>query len=391
MTTSPTGRSRLEIVPAEDRHAAEIADFLQATWSPEATPESVVRSRAAAASRNLAEPGAPPPTWIAIQDGRVLGFVTTIPVRFWHGETSLPAYWIKGLMVLPEYRQGPIGYAVLKAAVAALPRTGSLAVAAPARRLFTALGYTDLGAVSNWIRPLAAHRILANLDPERLGIESLPRWTGPAIRVARATGMAAAGGWAGGLALRTAPAALRVQGAGRAARAGDPPPIAPEVGSLWEATRSEFPLGVVRNSAYLLPRYPGGAGAPYRWLAVRNRRGVLCGIATVRQPRESGDGRLQGIRVATLSDLLFRADDTGAGLTLLGAVERAARDLGADALLASSTVAGVTRLLRRQVYFPLAGNVHLLVRDVTAESRLTGSALAQWWVRRGDGWSDEVF
>lgn len=162
----------------------------------------MVRSRAAAASRNLAEPGAPPPTWIAIQDGRVLGFVTTIPVRFWDGETSLPAYWIKGLMVLPEYRQGPIGYAVLKAAVAALPRTGSLAVAAPARRLFTALGYTDLGAVSNWIRPLAAHRILANLT--RNGSES---------RACRA-GLVRQFGWLG-------PPAWRPQGLGWRARASN--------------------------------------------------------------------------------------------------------------------------------------------------------------------------
>ncbi len=390
MSGSAAGRSRLEIIPAEDRHAPELTTFLQATWSPEATVDSVTRSRAVAAARNVADPGLPPPTWIAVQAGRVLGFVTTIPIRVWDGAADWPAYWVKGLMVLPEFRNGPVGYAVLKAAVAALPRSGGLAVAAPARRLFTALGYTDLGAVANWIRPLAPHRIMESLDPAALGIASLPSWVDPALRVARATRLATVGGWAGGVALRAAAGAMRLASVGLVAEPADPEEIAPEIDRLWESVRPGLPRSVVRNSAYLLPRYPAG-NMLYRWLAARDGTGLLRGIAIVRQPRVGGDGRLRGIRVATLSDLLFRVDDRAAGLALLGAAERAARDLGGDAILASTSSPAVTRLLRRQWYLPLSGNVHLLVRDVTKDSALVETPLSDWWLMRGDGGSDEVF
>ena len=115
------GAPRLEIVEATDEHAAEVAEFIRAVWNPSATAARRCVAVGGGAL-NTAEPGVPPPTWIALQAGRVLGYVTTIPVRFWDGERSWPAYWIKGLMVLPEYRNGPIGYAVMKAAIGRLPR-----------------------------------------------------------------------------------------------------------------------------------------------------------------------------------------------------------------------------------------------------------------------------
>ena len=208
MTTQPG--PRLEVVRVDDNHAEMVAAFFREVWDEHATAASVAASRAAGAARNTAEPGLAPPTWIAIRDGRVLGYVTTLPVRLWDGAREWPAYWIKGLMVLPECRGGPIGYLVLKAAVASLPRTGALAVAPPARRLFEALGYKDFGAVPNWVRPLSPGRILRRLDPAGLGIPTCPAGATTSCVSREAQGLATAAGWAGGVALRATAAVRRL-------------------------------------------------------------------------------------------------------------------------------------------------------------------------------------
>lgn len=392
MTGSRPGRAtaRLEIVPADERHAEPIAEFLRQVWNPGATPESVVAARREAARLNVAEPGTPPPTWIALQGGHCLGYVTTIPIRLWDGTRDWPAYWIKGLMVLPEFRGGPIGYLVLKAAAAALPRTGGLAVAAPARRLFEALGYTDLGAIRNYVRPLAPHRILQRIDPVGLGLSQLPGWAGPALGFARKSGLGTAGGWVGGMALRATAALSRIPALTLSAGEFDPTERAGELDSLWQEARGELRSAVARDAQYLLPRYRRGPESPYIWLAARARH-RLAGVALLRRPSAEGDERLKGIRVATLADILYRPGDTAAGLAVLGAVERSARALGAEAIVAMAASAVLGRLLRRQWYIPLAGNVHFLFRDTAATVSPFATDLADWWIARGDGSADEVF
>ena len=382
--------SPLEVVRADDIHAAEIADFIRLVWNPAATPESVVAGRAEAAKYNDAEPGVPPPTYIALQGGRVLGYVTSVPIRLWDGRRNWAAYWIKGLMVHPEFRNGPIGYLVLKAAAKGIPRSGALAVAAPARRLFEALGYTDLGAIPNWALPVAPHRVLRRIDLAGLGMARLPQWVLSTFRVTQSTGLAALTGWIAGVALRASGVALRVPALGLRAGPAVPLPTTAELDRLWLATRDRLPSAVVRDSHYLTHRYGTEADGPYVWLAVRNR-GILAGLAILRRPRNDGDPRLRGIRVAALADILYSPDNPAAGLALLGAVERAARSLEADLVLATSASAALRPLLRRQWYFPVSGNVHFLFRDVAGDSTGLGRVLSDWWLTRGDGLADEVF
>jgi hypothetical protein len=62
---SSGGKPRLEVLHAEDVHAAEIAEFIRCVWDPKATPESVVSSPANATEQTVAEPGVPPPIWMS--------------------------------------------------------------------------------------------------------------------------------------------------------------------------------------------------------------------------------------------------------------------------------------------------------------------------------------
>jgi hypothetical protein len=380
--------TRLEVVRAEDGHAEILAEFIRQVWDADATAASVLKARAVGAATNLAEPGIPPPTWIAVQHGKALGYVTTIPMRLWDGRQDWPAYWIKGLMVLPEVRGGPIGYLVLKAAIASLPRSGGLAVAPSARRLFEALGYRDLGAVRNWVRPITPRRILERIDLTQLGLSSVPNWTERGLRIARQTGIASAGGWAAGVMLRFAAAGRRLSAVGLETGPFDPTATAEELTELWSAVRGNLRSAVVRDAAYMVQRYPANRDSPYIWLGAR-RQGSLVGAVILRRPTSDGDDRLKGIHVATLADLIYQPDRPAVGIALLGAAERAARALRADAIAAMASSESLGTILRRQFYLPLAGTVHFLFREAAKEPASFSETLSDWWLTRGDGGADE--
>ncbi|HEY8509801.1 MAG TPA: GNAT family N-acetyltransferase [Steroidobacteraceae bacterium] len=382
-------RARLEIVLAEDEHAELIAAFIRQVWDPHATAESVLAARRADAEANVAEPGLAPPTAIAIQGERVLGYVTTLPIRFWDGEHERPAYWIKGLMVLPEFRGGPVGFSIMKKLVERVPLSGGLAVAAPARRLFEALGYKDLGAVPNWIRPLRPGRMLREIDLAALG-PALPKSAAHVLQFSRKTGLAAIAGSVAGNGLRLAAAAGRLSARALKAAVFDPAAKPASIDSLWRTVRASLRSSVVRDAAYLLNRYARDAMGTYAWIGVKEK-GELKGLLVLRKPGDVTDARLGATRVAVVADALYPPTRPELALALLGEAERVARSWDADAILAMTSAASLGTALRRQCYVRLSGNVHLLLRQPKDEARTLSTALDEWWLTRGDGNADEMF
>ncbi|MCC7127091.1 MAG: hypothetical protein IT178_19775, partial [Acidobacteria bacterium] len=65
------------VVRMEARHAAAAAAFLAQVWDPTATAESLLRARESAAEINTVSPGEPPPTFLFLRGGQVIGYVTT--------------------------------------------------------------------------------------------------------------------------------------------------------------------------------------------------------------------------------------------------------------------------------------------------------------------------
>src|SRR5439155_18094383 len=166
--TSLTTAGGIEVMLATDEHAGLIATFYREAWGQATTAESVLSARRQAAAENVVAPGEAPPTAIVLEGSRVIGYCGSIPQRLWDGVAEHPAYWVKGLMVLPEYRGGPIGFLVVKELAKQLPRATILVVAPAARRLFSALGWTDLGAVANFVRLLRPARAARRLDVAEL-------------------------------------------------------------------------------------------------------------------------------------------------------------------------------------------------------------------------------
>jgi len=361
-----------------------LAEFYRKVWDPDATAAKVASARADAARVNPACPGEPPPTWLVLQDGHAIAHVTTIPIRLWQRGADVAAYWIKGLWVLPEFQRSSAGFLLLRAAASLTSPALALVHEPAAIRLFQAVGYTDLGALPNRMRVLRARSLLAHIDVEAAGaaaglsprLRTIARLVKPAapllapfVSIGNAAWSAIRTGSLSGLTTETVELL-----------------DASEVSALWRAARSGIKAGPSRDAAQLAWRYPADA---YVYVMARSN-GKLVGLAIVKRPTESGDPRLRGVRISSLSDVVYAPSDDRVGLALLRGAERAARRLDADALLCSASVAPFNALLRRRVYLPLPATLHVLAR-IPGQKEADPRDIGDWWVTRGDSEADGAF
>jgi len=276
-----TGRA--DVVRVEDRHAPAVAAFMREVWGEDVPPEKLRMARAAAAAANPIAPGEEPPSFIFLAGERVLGHLGTIPVRLWCRGADEPAHWLKGLMVVPSHRNGPVGFYLLREATRQLGCAMALVVELAARRLFVAHGFTDLGAIPNYLRILEPGKVLRQLDLEAIGLSGLPHGLAWALRTAQRPGMAAPAGavldgafrlWAAGAGIRSHRGIIqkpeRIPG-------GDLDP-------LWRRVRAGIGAGVARERAYIEGRYGRREASKYHFVTV-GESGGLGGFGVIRAPR----------------------------------------------------------------------------------------------------------
>lgn len=371
------------VIRAGPEQAELLAAFYREAWDASATAASVRAALGAAAARNPVHPGEPPPTFLFLADGRPVGHLTTIPIRLWTAAGERPAHWLKGLMVLPSHRNGPVGFFLLREALAHVELALSAAVAPDARALLQAAGLKDVGPVPNAIRLLNPARVLRRVDPQAIG--ALPRLARAAAgRIRRSPALSAMAGGVTGTACG-AWTALR-GGTGGLHAVVLPEWRTGELSRLWARARRGIRAAASRDASALRARY-GQDG--YRLLGVYER-GVLAGFAAIRPPRAEGDPRLGGARLATLSDILAPVDRPAVIRALVHGAETVARSLDADALLCSASHPAARAALHRRAWLPFPGNVHLLLREPPGTAPLP-RALDAWWLTRGDSHADEVF
>jgi GNAT superfamily N-acetyltransferase len=380
----------VEVTRITDDNSDAVAGFFRKVWTESSTGERVRRARKDEARSNPASPGADVPAVVYLRDGEVVGHLGTIPVKFWNGRYETPGHWLKGFMVLPEYQNGPVGFAVLKEMLKHVNVSGAMVVGLPARRLFQAVGFVDCGVIPNSVSLLRAARVAKRIDIAGLGL-GLPPWLHRAARTSQTAGLAWAAGAMAGAGFR-AWRALHISSSQYTTDLSGALPSRSALDDLWTRARQTIGAGAVRDGRFLSWRYHAGAGAVYEAVAVHARANEqrLVAIAVVRRWRDTPDQRLRGIKLATLSDILFCADEPAAGLAALAGAERVAHRMGADAILCSAAHPALASALRRRAYLPLPGNVHLMLRDSTRAADLPLEVDA-WWVTRGDASSDEAF
>jgi hypothetical protein len=250
--------------------------------------------------------------------------------------------------------------------------------------LYSLCHLQDFGQLPNFVRILRPARVLRRLDLGASGLSVGPEWARKAAGLVQLPGIAQLCGAAAGAGFK---GWTLLQPSGRDITALAPQAIDPaEADALWARASAGLAAAPLRDFAHIRARYIS-KGDTYTALLCRGGDG-LEGFAMLRRPRESGDSRLRGIRMATLSDLLYPPERPEIGLRLLAAAERAAHDLGADALLCSASHGRVPPLLRRRGYVRLGGNVHFMARPDGYS--LDGLDLASWWLMRADGEADDA-
>jgi GNAT superfamily N-acetyltransferase len=379
-------KASVEVVPLADAHADTLAAFFRAVhWDSDATPDSVRRVRRSTVEDNPFFPGEEAPTILFLVDGRAVGYVASTPILIWSDGRERRAEWVKGLMVLPEYRNGPIGFLLVKELLHQLACPLSLAVTNPTRRLLEAFGLTNVGLLPNYLRLLDPGSVLKKLDPQALG-PSLPSWIIRAIQFAQKTGLAALGGACvgGGIGLKVILTSLGTRSL--EVSSSDTLPESSQLDRLWEMARRNIAVAPVRDGRYFPWRY--GKFQGYRAVMV-HEKDELVGIALVRAPRDGGDPRLHGIRVALLAELLFPPERPDVAAAALQGAQGVARALEAEALLSSASHSAVRTALARQGYLPIPGNLRFFFAD-SGHYGLPRD-LANWWLTRGDNNADQLF
>lgn len=375
---------RVSLFAVDDSHADLLADFFRKTWTPDASAEDVAASRRRAAEQNSSEPGVAPPTYVAVQGQQIIGYCSSLPLQLWSKGQALPAYWAKGLMVLPEFRGGPIGFHVLNALTRSQPLIAAVTVADGSKRLFGALKYRDYGAIPNLVRPTSFRLALGQVRPTRLTVKHR------ALRVAfhgfelmQRVGAATLGGAVADAV--TAPfrrprssTPLRFEVAERL--------DGTSLDGLWDRVRANLRSAPVRDGRSLQSRY--GSDGAYQCVRME-RGGQLVGVAILKRPRDEGDPRLAGLRMASISDLLIDPNDADLA-SLLHATERQAAGLGAGAVILSVSNRRVVERAKRHGYLERSGNIHFFLRS-TIPALEWPTDLGDWWLTRGDGESDASF
>ncbi len=380
---SPAARPRppLRIVSVRDEDTPALASFFRRTWDPDATEERVAKARAAARLNDIC-PGLPYPTFAAFAGDEIVGYLSSLPARFWLGGAIIRGWWAKGLMILPEFRNGPLGALLVRQQAKELPVLGSLAVNPPALRLFAASGLTEAAALFNRLLLLRPGNVVRRIDPEALNLSGSARGrvieaaTSPVFRPLAAAGADAAGAF---FRLRH-----RIGARGAVGVVGTDLP--PGVDRLWERLRREIVAGMVRDRFHFSERYGDPTSEPYLYVSI-GEGSALAGLGVVRAPRVAGDPRLNGIKVAVLSEAVFAPSDQGSARALIALAATAAVDAGADALLVSGTHRALAAAARGLGSVGVPPNVRFLVR-------VPGAALPsgpEWGLTRGDGDADSTF
>lgn len=379
--------SSLQIVPAIDVPAEALAAFFRAVWDKSATAESVDKGRQSSAAMNVVDPGAPLPGIAAVREGVVIGYCSSMPYPLWRDGQTVPAYCAKGLMVLPEWRQGPLGFHLAKALTETLPRAAAIAVAAPAVRIFTAIGMRDYGVLPNQLFPLRPGRIAQRLSPATLGLSDGAGFAATALRGMQRIGLAGLGAALGG-------ALLALWQSWRDRDAREPAmlwerPAAKALDGLADRLGTQVAAGQSRSGDAVLARYfPTSNNTPYVFL--RSDKGDdMEGWLALRRPRLESDPRLRGLRVATVVDLFCDLANQECLQSLLRGAEIHARSMGADVLLASASHRHHRAAMRRRGWLNRGGTLHFLYKPAPNEA--WPASLGDWWLQRGDGLGDESF
>ncbi|MEX0666246.1 MAG: GNAT family N-acetyltransferase [Acidimicrobiia bacterium] len=262
-----------------------------------------------------------PGLWICRRDGAVVGQQAEIPFELKVGDRTCRAAWAIDLMVDPAWRLRGVGPALVEAQLDVNHIVGGLNISEKGYRAYLRGGWTDLGIVPVYVRPLVARRALS--------VSPVPeRWRRPAAAVATPA-LAAVGAVHGSL---TRLAAARLESIERFDERAD---------DLWEVVAPRYQVLAVRDAPTLRWRWDQRPDRTRHHRFYLVRRGRVVGYAVVRFTAWSDE------RVALIVDYLVAP---GWVVPLFTRVADHARAKGAVAVVCKTLNESADRLLRSMAF-----------------------------------------
>ncbi len=322
----------------------EYLDFLMAAYRDQFNSaafkdrEKVRRSWRWEYVDNPNAPEGEPLIWLCRLKGRIIAQACLMPVELKADDKYCKAGWCQNLMILPEFRNVGLGYFLLKHVMSVL-RKGEIDILLAAGTnensysLLKGLGFSDLGFINRNIRPSLFG--LAGLDAK-----------GP-VRIIETDG------------------------------------FGPDFDSFWSSVSRNFPCIVKRDSKNLRWRFKENPYWSYKVLCAK-AGDVLQGYAVLKEGRLKG--RLKGIKVGAISDILFDPKDKPAGLTLLAGACAYLRKR-AGVLRCDMLCGEMQRFVKSAGFLSIRSNNRFLVYPVSEELKARKSALEdrrRWCLTYGD-------
>lgn len=378
----------IRVTPLSEKDAPALRSFYRTAWNSSGAENEPDEDAAAGSDSRPFPVGFPPPLVGVYSGERIIGHLGSIPTEFWDGQRNVGGHWLKGLMVLEQFRNGPFGYLLVKEMLKHVSLAAVMTVAPAARRLFEACGFKGFGTVPNYVAVIHPRKVLQAVDVARLGLASLPKFMQLLLRVIKWGPIAWIAGTAGAAGLWLLDGANRLMCLGLRTRIQGNPPPAAEIEPLWLRLRERLALAPSRSGAYIEWRYARGNPGRYQFIEVR-RRDELAGLVVVRRPERIDDPRLAGLRVGLIVDLIVDPADTAAVTAAFLAARKWARKAACDAVLLTISHLGVGRLVKRLGFVKIPGNVHFMLR-VPPGAIDAPQGMERSWMTRGDAWGDDI-
>ncbi len=332
-----------------------------------------------------------PPTFLFLKDDEVLGHITSIPVGLFIHSRFIPAHWMVGFMVLPEYRNGPIGPLLIKKVNETLDFAMTLHVEDNVLRIFKGLGWKHLGVIPQFIRVLNTYRLLKEVN-----IGQLPFLKGRRNVTRKWLGWGLSNTLTRYFIALSASLAIKIWNLCKAT-------IRPNFGlfkvieeysfdasfdTLWEGIRGKFDAMVVRDRSYLENRF-GGRIEKYRLLTCR-RNDRLIGYCILKVKSFINDPRMGNTRVGTIVDCLFDPEDFSGLQLLFFEASKLFNKEKVDAIFCAASYLPLQKFLIRNGFMEISGNLNFAFHGSFIEP-FGELNLSEWHLMRGDSDADANF
>ncbi len=279
--------------------------------------------------RNPNNPRGEPEIWIAREGPAIVGQYATMPVQVSVGGRPVRGSWGMDVMVAPERQRQGLGEVLFRTWDRNVGASLGLGLSESSHRLFNKLRWPDVGPLPYLVKPLTRRALRIPTWP--VGVNRLiSAVTLPIVKIVA----------------RTRPLGAEVRLIQR---------FDDSFTGLWESLAPKFDFAVRRDAAYLNWKFVSAPHVRYVIASLR-RDDRNVGYAVYRH-----FGEPRG-RVTSLVDFLADPDDDAGLATLLGWIDREARQADSDKIRTFAMHAGFRRVLKRAGYFQVKSTVQFVVK-----------------------------